>query len=160
MRLSFERWLGASPDVLWTILVDPGRMRSWLGADVRLLHEGSSGPLAKGARWEATMVLPAGKLVVEVELDVVTPGARLVYRVVAGLPLKGHRAEIRLFGAEGGTWLRWEVEAEYAQSIFGQLAEWHFEPWAERGLAALEQHVGGGQKAISSAALESLAATG
>ena len=126
---------------MWAQLVDPARVARWIGAEMRLVQVGRRGRHGAGTRCAVTLILPAGKLLMELEVEELAAASRLVYRVVAGLPLRRHRGEVTLQAKDGGTRLQWRVDAEYTVPLFEQLAHSHFEPRAEAGLAALARAI-------------------
>jgi len=118
VKLSFEQHLPASPEAVWPFITDPDRMNLWSLAMIQRLASGDGGAPGGVGELRRVTVRSLGSVVrFDEVIEHANPGRRLVYRVVAGLPVRYHRGEITLAPTETGTLLRWDVE--YAFSLPG-----------------------------------------
>lgn len=118
-RLDAE--LPAAPGVVWDVLSDHAGWARWSGAqEVVVRQQGEPPPNGLGA----LRVVRGHGLAVEEEVTLFEPPRRLGYRVVAGLPLRSHRAEIRLEPCAAGTRLGWSVELRPWIPGTGALLAW------------------------------------
>jgi uncharacterized protein YndB with AHSA1/START domain len=138
MRLRFERDLPAPPAEAWPYLTDPARMNEWSDARIDLLAAGKGGrPDEPGARRQATIrsLGLTSRLVEEVQES--RPPERMVYRVVSGGMLKGHRGVVELTATPGGSRLVWDIEFGSTVPGLAPLLGRLFRPKMEQGLTAL-----------------------
>jgi uncharacterized protein YndB with AHSA1/START domain len=104
--IEIEREIRASPEAVFDVLADHRGWERWSGArEVVLRREGDPPPNGAGA----SRVIRARGLAIEEEITRFEPPERMEYRVVAGLPIRNHRAWLRLEPSGRGTRLRWEV---------------------------------------------------
>jgi len=97
----------AEPSRVWDVFVDCRSWPDWSGVkEVVLRNEGEPAPYGVGA----ACVLRARGIAIEEEITGFSPCERLSYRVVAGLPLRSHDAEVRFEPSGTGTRLEWRVK--------------------------------------------------
>lgn len=147
MRLRFEQRLPASPAAVWPFLTDPERMNRWSEARVRLLAAGDGGVDGVGASRRVTIRSLAGQIELDEVIERSEPGARLVYRVVRGAPVRYHRGEITLTSQGAETLLSWDVDVQFSLPGMGLLVRRMLEPQLQRSLDVLAETVRGAQPA-------------
>lgn len=130
--------LPVRPEVVWDVLNDHPGWARWGGAqEVVVRQQGEPPPSGLGT----TRVLRAHGLAVEEEVTAFEPPRRLAYRVVAGLPLREHRAEIRLAPSPAGTRLVWSVEFRPWLPGTGPLLRWGMQRALQGILARLREEL-------------------
>ncbi len=96
----------ASPQVVWDVYTDHRGWQDWAGfREVVLRQQGEPAPNGVGA----TRVLRARGMAVEEEVIAFEPPERMVYRLVAGIPVRNHEGEVRFAPSEIGTHVEWVV---------------------------------------------------
>jgi len=106
-RIELTRQIPAPPDRVWEIYTDHRGWTRWAGVhEVVLRNEGFPPPNGVGA----TRVVRDRGVVVEEEITLFQPPARLEYRLTAGAPIRNHHGCVTLEPLEGGTRLVWLVE--------------------------------------------------
>jgi uncharacterized protein YndB with AHSA1/START domain len=91
---------------VWRAFTDHAGWQRWAGfKEVVLRQPGDPPPNGLGA----IRVLRHAGVAIEEEVTAFEPPARLAYRVVAGLPLRDHHAEVRFSAEPAGTAVLWSV---------------------------------------------------
>jgi uncharacterized protein YndB with AHSA1/START domain len=106
----------AAPELVWPLVADAGKYAewgAWDGSGDRHLDGKASGE-AGTVRWMRLHNTTTVEEILEV-----TPGARMVYTVVSGIPVDNYRAEVTLTPTETGTDIRWT--AEWDRTFLGRL---------------------------------------
>jgi uncharacterized protein YndB with AHSA1/START domain len=161
VRLDLATWLSAPPDAVWPYVSDATKMSLWSLAPIRRLEPGDGDvPGATGELREVSILWPAplgaalrvrkkaGVRATRLEevIEHSEPPRRLVYRVVrvkGGMPVRGHRGEMRLQPERGGTRLTWDVSFEFGLPGVGAGIKRILLPQLEESLASLARVVVG-----------------
>jgi len=94
----------APPPVVFASLLDRSRWPAWSGHDAfEPVRPGAAGPYDVGS----IGLLQSGRRVMREQIIEVVPGRRIGYTLLAGLPLRGYRADFDLTPAGEGTEVRW-----------------------------------------------------
>jgi uncharacterized protein YndB with AHSA1/START domain len=94
----------APRDVVWSVMTDHVRYARWgRSKQVTMEREGSPDPNGLGA----IRVFHAGPSKVREEVVALDPPARLVYRLVSGVPVRDYRSEMQLEEDGDVTVLTW-----------------------------------------------------
>ncbi len=143
MRLHFEQLLPVPPGEAWPYLTDPARMNEWCEVRIDPLTTGRTGrPDEPGATRRATIrALGLRSELVEEVTEAAAPG-RMVYRVVSGGMMRGHRGVVALAPAPGGSKLTWDIEFGAPVPGLAPLMGWLFRPKMARSLSALAAFLG------------------
>lgn len=98
--------LEAPPEAAWEALTDHAGWTRWSGVkEMVLRQQGDPPPNGLGA----IRVMRAGGLAIEEEVTAFDPPQLFGYQVVAGLPVREHRGEVRFDPVPGGTRATWRV---------------------------------------------------
>lgn len=96
----------ATPEAVWAVFTDHRGWERWAGVrEVVLRHEGDPPPNGVGA----SRVIRASGIAVEEEVVAFEPPKRMVYRLIAGIPVRDHEAEVRFEPTQAGTLVVWRV---------------------------------------------------
>ncbi len=91
---------------MWDLYTDHCGWEQWAGVKEVVLHQpGSPAPNGVGA----SRVLRSRGIAVEEEVIAFEPPRRMVYRVVAGAPIRNHQGEVRFSPSATGTRVEWTV---------------------------------------------------
>jgi uncharacterized protein YndB with AHSA1/START domain len=94
----------APPPVVFASLLDRSRWPAWSGHDAfEPVRPGAAGPYDVGS----IGLLQSGRRVMREQIIEVVPGRRIGYTLLAGLPLRGYRADFDLTPVGEGTEVRW-----------------------------------------------------
>jgi uncharacterized protein YndB with AHSA1/START domain len=161
VRIDLETWLSAPPDAVWPYVSDATKMCLWSRAPIRRLEPGDGDvPGAMGELREVSIPWPGtlgatlrvskqdGRRSTRLEevIEDSQPPSRLVYRVVrviGGMPVRGHRGEMRLEPRNGGTRFTWDVSFEFGLPGIGAGMKRILLPQLEASLASLARVVVG-----------------
>lgn len=104
----FTRTIDAPVEAVWALLSDHAGYSTWTAMPAsRLETPGQDDPNGVGA----VRFLGVGGVGVREQIHAFEPNRHLAYGVISGLPVRGHRADVRLTDADGRT------ELEYAGSF-------------------------------------------
>ncbi len=96
----------APPQRVWDLYTDHCGWEQWAGVkEVVLRQPGSPAPNGVGA----SRVLRSRGIAVEEEVIAFEPPRRMVYRLVAGAPIRNHQGEVRFSPSATGTRVDWTV---------------------------------------------------
>jgi len=96
----------ASPQAVWDVYTDHRSWEDWAGfREVVLRQQGEPAPNGVGA----TRVMRARGMAIEEEVIAFDPPKRMVYRLVAGAPVRNHQGEVLFTPSEIGTHVEWIV---------------------------------------------------
>lgn len=144
VRLEFSQYLPASPKAVWPYLSDPALMSLWSEAAVKRLATGDSdAPWSVGTLRQITIRSFNRSKAFEEVIEEAEPGSRLVYRVIAGLPVRRHVGEITLKASGKGTQLRWTVDMEFPLPGMAEGARFILVPQLRASLRKLAEVVQG-----------------
>jgi uncharacterized protein YndB with AHSA1/START domain len=94
----------APPPVVFASLLDRSRWPAWSGHDAfEPVQPGAAGPYDVGS----IGLLQSGRRVMREQIVEVVPERRIGYTLLAGLPLRGYRADFDLTPVGEGTEVRW-----------------------------------------------------
>jgi len=94
-------------ETVWDVFVDYRRWPEWSGVkEVVLRSEGEPRPYGVGA----VCVLRASGIAIEEEITGFEPPQRLTYRIVEGIPLRSHSAEVLFFKSGEHSRVVWRVQ--------------------------------------------------
>ncbi len=105
LHVEAEETARAGPETLWELLVDAGSYARW-GPWSEASYETPGDPVT---RVGALRRLRLGRTVVIERIEEADPGARVVYTVVKGIPVRNYRAEVLLTPGADGTRIRWSA---------------------------------------------------
>lgn len=115
MRLQFAEHLATDLARAWALLADPAAMNTWSTARIAALSPGdASHPAGIGALRRVHLPHRFGVLTEVIE-DAAAD--RLVYRVIAGAPVKSHRGVLAFAPDARGTHVTWTVDIEPVASV-------------------------------------------
>jgi uncharacterized protein YndB with AHSA1/START domain len=94
----------APPPVVFASLLDRSRWPAWSGHDAfEPVQPGAAGPYDVGS----IGLVQSGRRVMREQIVEVVPERRIGYTLLAGLPLRGYRADFDLTPVGEGTEVRW-----------------------------------------------------
>ena len=103
-EIDIRRVIPAPPRAVFASLLDRSTWPAWSGHDAfELVRPGAAGPYDVGS----VGLLRSGRRVMREEIVEVVADRRISYRLLAGLPLRGYRAEFDLAPTTEGTKVRW-----------------------------------------------------
>ena len=103
-EIDVRRVIPAPPAAVFAALQDRSQWPAWSGHDeFELVRPGAAGPYDVGS----VGLLRSGRRVMREEIVEVVQGRRIGYTLLAGLPLRGYRAEFDLTPVPDGTEVRW-----------------------------------------------------
>jgi len=103
-EIDVHRVIPAPPAAVFAALQDRSQWPAWSGHDeFELVRPGTAGPYDVGS----VGLLRSGRRVMREEIVEVVQGRRIGYTLLAGLPLRGYRAEFDLTPVPDGTEVRW-----------------------------------------------------
>jgi uncharacterized protein YndB with AHSA1/START domain len=138
VKLSFEQHLPASPGAVWPFITDPELMNRWSAAHIDRVAPGDTAMPGDVGELRRVTVRSLGKTVhFDEVIEHSEPEKRVVYRIIAGLPVRHHRGEITLAPERGGTLLRWDVEYAFLLSVMSMGAQAILVPQLRESLGAL-----------------------
>jgi len=106
VEFAIQAEIAAAPSAVWDLYTDHRGWADWAGVrEVVLRQEGEPPPNGVGA----SRVLRAGGIAVEEEVIVFEPPERMVYRLVAGVPVRNHEGEVCFSPSGAGTRIDWRV---------------------------------------------------
>jgi uncharacterized protein YndB with AHSA1/START domain len=104
----FTRTIDAPVETVWALLADHANYSAWTPMPAsRLETPGTDDPNGVGA----VRFLGVGAVGTREQVYAFEPNRHLAYGVISGLPVRGHRADVRLTDVDGCT------ELEYAGSF-------------------------------------------
>ena len=108
-QIEVEGTVAAPRPAVWKVFTDHVGWTRWAGVkEVVLRQQGDPPPDGLGA----IRVVRSGGVAVEEEITGFDPPKRLTYRLVAGIPVRDHEAEVRFDVCDSGTRLTWRVRFE------------------------------------------------
>jgi hypothetical protein len=141
-ELVWTRDLDVAPAVVWPHLVVPEKMSVWSRAPIALVDEGDGGvPWGVGALRRVTLDTFGRKSSFEEVIAESAAPARLVYRVVRGLPVREHEGVQTLEASARGSRLVWRVRFEPIASPLGFAASRLLDSQMRSSLDVLERVV-------------------
>jgi uncharacterized protein YndB with AHSA1/START domain len=116
-EIEVRRAIPAAPEAVFASLLDRSTWPAWSGHDAfELVRPGEAGPYEVGS----VGLLRSGRRVMREEIVEVVPARRIGYTLLAGLPLRGYRADFDLTPTPEGTEVRWHAAFD-APPGFGRL---------------------------------------
>jgi hypothetical protein len=115
LHVEAEETARAGPEALWELLVDAGSYARWGPWS----EAGYETPGDSVTRVGALRRLRLGRTVVIERIEDADPGARMVYTVVKGIPVRNYRAEVLLTPAADGTRIHWS--ADWDRTLLGHV---------------------------------------
>jgi len=105
ITLVAQAWSAASPAAVYDLVADGATWPSWTPiGSFRLEREGEDGGQTRGAiRVFRILVGSSREEIVELR-----PAEQVSYRLLSGLPVRDHRADVLLTPSEGGTAIAWQ----------------------------------------------------
>lgn len=133
----------APPQRVWDLYTDHCGWEEWAGVhEVVLRQPGYPAPNGVGA----SRVVRSRGIAVEEEVIAFEPPRRMVYRLVAGAPIRNHQGEVQFSPCAAGTLVEWTVRFDplipftgallarvlrtALQDVLKRLAAYDFEPAA------------------------------
>ena len=108
----------APPQQVWDLYTDHCSWEDWAGVrEVVLRQQGDPPPNGVGA----SRVMRSRGIAIEEEVIVFEPPRRMVYRLVAGAPIRNHQAEVLFSPSETGTRVEWHVRFDPLVPFTGPL---------------------------------------
>ncbi len=105
-EIDLEAQVPAPREAVWKVYTDHVGWQSWAGVqEVVLRQQGDPPPDGLGA----IRVIRSRGIAIEEEVTAFTPPERMVYRMVAGLPVRDYTGEVRFDEEDGATRVRWKV---------------------------------------------------
>jgi len=102
-------WTAAAPSTVYDLVADGATWPSWTPiGSFRLEREGDAGGQTPGAIRVFRIAIGSSREQI-VELR---PGEQVSYRVLSGLPVRAHRADVVLTPSQGGTAIVWQETFE------------------------------------------------
>ena len=103
-EIDVRQMIPAPPAAVFAALLDRSAWPAWSGHDeFELVRPGAAGPYDVGS----VGLLRSGRRVMREEIVEVVQGRRIGYTLLAGLPLRGYRADFDLTPVPEGTEVRW-----------------------------------------------------
>jgi len=104
-EIDVRQVIPAPAAAVFAALLDRSRWPAWSGHDeFELVRPGVAGPYDVGS----VGLLRSGRRVMREEIVEVVQGRRIGYTLLAGLPLRGYRAQFDLTPVPDGTEVRWQ----------------------------------------------------
>ena len=105
-KIDIRRVIPAPPGAVFAPLLDRSTWPAWSGHDTfEPVRPGAAGPYDVGS----VGLLRSGRRVMREEIVEVVPDRRISYILLAGLPLRGYRADFDLTPTPEGTEVRWHA---------------------------------------------------
>ena len=105
-EIDIRRVIPARPGAVFAPLLDRSTWPAWSGHDAfQLVRPGAAGPYDVGS----VGLLRSGRRVMREEIVEVVADQRISYTLLAGLPLRGYRANVDLTPTTAGTEVRWHA---------------------------------------------------
>jgi uncharacterized protein YndB with AHSA1/START domain len=105
-EIDIRRVIPAPPGAVFASLLDRSTWPAWSGHDAfELVRPGATGPYDVGS----VGLLRSGRRVMREEIVEVVADRRISYTLLAGLPLRGYRADFDLTPTAEGTGVRWHA---------------------------------------------------
>jgi hypothetical protein len=108
-HVAFEvsAWSAAPPQAVYDLLRDGATWPRWspIGS-FKLEREGGGGGESLGA----IRVFKTGLVTNREELVLLEPGRAFSYTSLSGMPIRSHRADVKLSGRDGGTAITWRED--------------------------------------------------
>jgi uncharacterized protein YndB with AHSA1/START domain len=105
-EIDIRRTIPAAPGAVFAPLLDRSTWPAWSGHDAfELLRPGTAGPDDVGS----IGLLRSGRRVMREEIVEVVADRHISYTLLAGLPLRGYRADFDLTPTTEGTQVRWHA---------------------------------------------------
>lgn len=114
-----ETVLSAPRDVVFKLFSERDSLNKYLPIQISLKKPGAGVPSGVGAQYHLGL---AGLGVTEETTELV-PGEKMVYRVIAGAPVKRHVGTITFADAPGGTKIVYTMESEPSLPVPGKVLE-------------------------------------
>lgn len=117
-EIMVQKEIPATPESVWEVYTDHRGWERWAGVkEVVLRREGEPAPNGVGA----SRVIRARGVAIEEEIVAFDPPRRMVYRLIAGVPIRNHEGEVLLEGTERGTLVTWRVSFTTRIPLAGRL---------------------------------------
>jgi uncharacterized protein YndB with AHSA1/START domain len=108
-QIEVRQVIPAPPAVVFATLLDRPGWPTWSGHDAfEPVQPGAAGPYGVGS----VGLLRTGRRVMREQIVEVVPDRRIGYTLLAGLPLRGYRADFDLSPVGEGTEVRWRAGFE------------------------------------------------
>ena len=122
MKLEDSILIEATPETVWSYLIDPSRIMAWYLPleEFRFTGGRTSGP---GATFYYVEKLPIGRVRLDFEITDWHEPERIAFRLTGGQLLKADRQSWSIEPAANGCRFRFYEEAEMAYGILGRLLE-------------------------------------
>jgi uncharacterized protein YndB with AHSA1/START domain len=105
-EIEVRQLIPAPPTVVFASLLDRSTWPAWSGHDAfQPVRPGAAGPYDVGSVGR----LRSGRRVMREQIVEVVPDRRIGYTLLAGLPLRGYRADFDLTPMGEGTEVRWQA---------------------------------------------------
>lgn len=106
-EIDVSRVVPAPPAAVFAILLDRSSWPGWSGhQSFELVRPGAAGPYDVGS---VGLLRSGRRRVMREEIVEVVPDRRIGYTLLAGLPLRGYRADVDLTPTAEGTEVRWHT---------------------------------------------------
>jgi uncharacterized protein YndB with AHSA1/START domain len=106
MQIELSQHLAATPERAFALYTDHVGWERWAGVkEVVLRQQGDPAPNGLGA----IRVIRARGMAIEEEVTAFEPPTRMVYRLVAGAPIRDHEGQVRFEPDAGGTRVTWSI---------------------------------------------------
>ncbi len=149
MRLHLQQYLPAVPRAVWPWISEPELMSQWSEAPVEKIAAGDGDPgWSIGTLRRISIQMGRRTKSFEEVVEYSEPPARLVYRVVSGLPVRYHRGELILTREGEGTRLTWIVDYRFPLPGMAQVSRAILVPQLKRSLRKLARLVEGAPPAV------------
>ncbi len=138
MKLSFNHYLPAPPEAVWSFITEPKLINSWSTALIETLNLGDrQEPGAIGETRQVIIPTPIGKIQIQEVIKHSQPPELLVYQIYQGDYIKYHQGKIHLTLQGEGTLLRWDVEYEFFLHGLEEYVRYIIEPQIQKSLISL-----------------------
>lgn len=121
-RIDVKVHADAPPEAVYALLVDGSTWPVWgpFGS-FELVEPGDADRLGE------VHIFRTGRHVSRERLVELTPGRKYAYTLLAGLPLKGYRADVDLTPEDGGTLIHWHSSFTPGRAGTGWLYRWYLQ---------------------------------
>jgi uncharacterized protein YndB with AHSA1/START domain len=136
-EIDIHRVIPAPPGAVFALLHDRSTWPAWSGHDAfELERPGTAGPHDVGS----VGLLRSGRRVMREEIVEVVADQRISYTLLAGLPLRGYRADFELTPTAEGTEVGWHAAFD-APPGFGWIYVWALRRFTGRLLDGLSKRL-------------------
>lgn len=135
------RRVAAPVEVVWPLLADHAGYARWTPLPASRLEEPGSGDDPNGVG--AVRFLGVGPVGLREKVLAFVPEEHLAYTIVAGLPVRDHRADVRLASDGGGTAIDYACSFEATLPVAGPVLEVVLRGAIQTMLGALDREATG-----------------